>query len=153
MEIELLKDFTKSVRGSTLKRLTKVPTGYEHWKISKGSLSFAEIAKHLIDIDEWTLQKIKTPDLKSIETQTAIMGNCDRNKFLQLVSRLDETLNMKLEYLDSVDENILDQKIYDDRFNKEVSLNWIFLRGNLDHEIHHRGQIATYLRFINDQLN
>ena len=152
MEIELLKDFTKSVRESTIKRLMKVPEGYEHWKISDGSLSFAEITKHLIDLDEWTLRKINVPALKAIETQTAIMDICDSEKFLQLVSRLKETLEMKLDYLNSIDTNILKCKIYDDRFNDEVSLYWIFLRGNLDHEIHHRGQIAVYLRVLEDTI-
>ncbi len=97
MEIELLKDFTKVVRESTIKRLIKVPEGYEHWKISKGSLSFAEIAKHLIDLDEWTLRKIKEPTLKAIETQTAIMDSCTREKFLQLIEDLKYTLEKKTE--------------------------------------------------------
>ena len=152
MEIELLKDFTKTVRDSTIKRLIKVPVGYEHWKLSKGSLSFAEIAKHLIDLDVWTLQKIKQPSLKAIETQTAIMDKCDKQKFLRLISRLKETLQLKLKYLDLLDTNDLKRKIYDDRFNDEVSLYWILLRGNLDHEIHHRGQIAVYLRVLEDSI-
>ena len=150
MEIELLKDFTKAVRESTIKRLIKVPEGYKHWKICKGSLSFAEIAKHLIDLDEWTLQKIKEPTLKAIETQTAIMDSCTREKFLQLIEDLKYTLEKKLKFLDSIDANDLEHKIYDDRFNNEVSLSWILLRGNLDHEIHHRGQIAAYLRVLED---
>jgi uncharacterized damage-inducible protein DinB len=46
----------------------------------------------------------------------------------------------------------MQSKIYDDRFNDEVSIEWIILRGNLDHEIHHRGQIAVYLRMLIDNL-
>ena len=33
---------------------------------------------------------------------------------------------------------------------KEVSVWWIIVRGNLDHEIHHRGQLSSYLRAILD---
>ena len=43
--------------------------------------------------------------------------------------------------------------IYDDRYNDMVSIEWVILRGNLDHEIHHRGQIAAYLRVLQDKSN
>ena len=36
----------------------------------------------------------------------------------------------------------------DPRFGESVSVWWIIVRGNLDHEIHHRGQIAAYLRAL-----
>ena len=39
----------------------------------------------------------------------------------------------------------------DDRFGGDVSLWWVVVRGNLDHEAHHRGQLATLLRIIEDQ--
>ena len=57
MNNKLLIDFCKAVRDSTLKRLKVVPEGYENWRISKNSLSFAEIAKHLIESDDWTIKK------------------------------------------------------------------------------------------------
>jgi uncharacterized damage-inducible protein DinB len=38
----------------------------------------------------------------------------------------------------------------DDRFGGEVTLWWTIVRGNLEHEAHHRGQIAVYLRIVND---
>ena len=66
MNIELLIDFCRVVRDSTLKRLKIVPEGYENWRISKNALSFAEIAKHLIESDDWTIKKINEPAIKSI---------------------------------------------------------------------------------------
>jgi len=61
METELLTEFCKSVRGSTIKRLELVPESYENWKVSPGALSFAEIAKHIIDLDNWLFEKIRNP--------------------------------------------------------------------------------------------
>jgi hypothetical protein len=81
MEIELLTEFCRRVRGSTIKRLELVPEGYENWKISPGSLSFAEIAKHIIDLDYWLLEKIKNPDIKSIETETASIKPRNKKEF------------------------------------------------------------------------
>ena len=147
---ELLKEFTIAVRQSTLKRLVKVPEGYEHWKLFSSSLSFAEVAKHLIDIDEWLINKIKNPELKSIETQTAVMSECSREKFLKLIDGLRSSLDDKLELIESINEDELGKNFYDDSYDTDMSLAMIILRRNLDHEIHHRGQLAVYLRVIED---
>lgn len=151
MEIKLLTEFCKAVRESTLKRLKVVPEGYENWKISPGALSFAEVAKHIIDLDYWTFEKIKNPDLKSIETETAIIKNCDRERYIKLVNKLEELLEKKIEFINSLGEEKLKTKMFDDSINSEVSTEWIILRRNLDHEIHHRGQIAVYLRVLKDK--
>ena len=150
MEIELLTEFCKSVRGSTLKRLELVPEGYENWKVSPRALSFAEIAKHIIDLDNWLFEKIKNPDIKSIETETAIMKYCSRKEYKELISGLKEILQKKINLINTLDEDKLKVKIYDDAYDSEVSLAWLILRRNIDHEIHHRGQIATYLRVLKD---
>jgi uncharacterized damage-inducible protein DinB len=151
MEIDLLTEFCRSVRGSTIKRLELVPEGYENWKISDGALSFAETAKHIIDLDHWLFEKIKDPNTKSIETETAIIKNCNRKEYIELIINLKEILNKKIELINSLDEAKLKEKIYDDAYNSEVSLVWLILRRNIDHEIHHRGQIATYLRVLKDK--
>ena len=150
MEIELLTDFCKAVRGSTIKRLELVPEGYENWKISSGALSFAEIAKHIIDLDNWLFEKIKNPDIRSIETETAILKNCNRKEYEELITRLKEILEQKINLFNSFDENKLKEKIYDDAYDSEVSLAWLILRRNIDHEIHHRGQIAIYLKALKE---
>lgn len=149
MNKELLNDFTITVRNSTLKRLEEVPAGSENWKISAASLSFAEIAKHLIDIDQWIIRKIKNPNLLSIETQTAAIKNCTPKIYLQLINELKDSLNKKLVLFNLLSEEMLNEKIFEDSLDREVSLALFILRRNLDHEIHHRGQIALYLGMIN----
>ena len=150
MEIELLIEFCESVRGSTIKRLEIVPEGYENWKISPGALSFAEIAKHAIDLDNWLFEKIKNPDSRSIETENAIIKHCTRKQYKELIINLKEILEEKINLLKTFDENKLKEIMYDDAYDSEVSLAWLILRRNIDHEIHHRGQIATYLRVLKD---
>ena len=44
-----LAEFSRAVRESTLKRLRLVPDGFENWRISPQAMSFADVAKHLID--------------------------------------------------------------------------------------------------------
>ena len=113
-------------------------------------MSFAEVAHHLIDIDEWTINKIRNPELKSVETQSAVMNECSREKFIKLIGSLKESLDKKLKLIDGFSEDDLKRKIYDDSYDTEMSLAMFILRRNLDHEIHHRGQLAVYLRVIED---
>lgn len=149
----LLTKFSTAVRESTIKRLIKVPEGYENWKISKGALTFSQVAKHIIDLDYWTIEKIKNPSIRSIEIEGVEHLNCTREVYTKLISKLKESLAEKLKFIESLNDEDLERKIFDDRFNEEVSFAWIILRGNLDHEIHHRGQIAAYLRFLEDNLD
>ena len=151
MGTELLIHFCKAVRGSTIKRLEMVPEGYENWKVSPGALSFAEITKHLIDLDDWLVEKIKNPEIRSIETESAVIKNCDRREFKMLLKNLGEILERKIQFINTLNDEKLKAKIFDDRFDSEVSIAWIILRGNIDHEIHHRGQIAAYLRVLKDE--
>ena len=151
MEIDLLTEFCRSIRGSTIKRLELVPEGYENWKVSSGALSFAETAKHIIDLDYWLFEKIKNPNTKSIETETAILKNCNRKEYKELILNLKEILEKKIEIINMFNEVKLKEKIYDDSYDSEVSIAWLILRRNIDHEIHHRGQIATYLRVLKDK--
>jgi len=151
MNNELLIDFCKVVRDSTLKRLKVMPKGYENWSVSKNALSFAEIAKHLIELDDWTIQKINKPDIESILPKEGSINNCSREQFNSLITELEKSLTRKTDFIKTLDKEKMESKIYDDRFNGEVSIWWIFLRGNLDHEIHHRGQIAAYLRILKDE--
>ena len=152
MDNNLLVDFCKAVRDSTLKRLKAVPEGYENWRASKNSLNFAEIASHLIELDEWTIKKINEPTIQSILPEKGSMENCSREKFNAMISELEESSEKKIKIFSSLGEEKMHSKIYDDRFDDEVSIEWIILRGNLDHEIHHRGQIAVYLRVLKDEL-
>ncbi|UCH65452.1 MAG: hypothetical protein JSW63_12745 [Ignavibacterium sp.] len=150
MNSELLIAFSKAVRDSTLKRLKTVPEGYENWCISENALSFAEIASHLIDTDEWLIKKLNHPATKSIVAEKGSIKACNRKDFNSLILGLEKGIEKKIELIISLEEEKIKSKIYDDRFNDEVSIEWIILRGNIDHEIHHRGQIAAYLRALED---
>jgi uncharacterized damage-inducible protein DinB len=152
MNNEILIDFCKAVRESTLKRIKSVPQGFENWRISKNALSFAEIVKHLIEIDEWTIRKINEPSIKSILPEKDSLENCTQEQFKELIVELDKSLERKINFIGSLDNKKMQIKIYDDRFIDKVSVEWIILRGNLDHEIHHRGQIAAYLRVLMDKI-
>lgn len=149
---EILIEFIRAVRNSTIKRLERVPAGFENYSPSNGSLSIANIAKHIIDLDNWTFDKLKNPSLKAIETQTANITIGSRFEYEDMIEELNELAEEKIVLIESMSEADLQKKMFDDRFDSEVTVEWILLRGNLDHEIHHRGQLAVYLRLIQDGM-
>ena len=149
---ELIK-FSRAVRHSTLKRLRKIPKGYENWKPTAYVLTIAEITKHLIDCDYWLFEKMTNESLKSTVPETNSFLINKREEFENLLEELKETQVKREQLIRMLTEEKLFHKIFDDRFNDKVTVWWIIVRGNLDHEIHHRGQIALYLKLIDQNIN
>ena len=147
-EAERLVAFAHAVRDSTLERLRRVPPGRENWRFAPGAMSFADLAQHLVDTDEWLFKKIKVKKLDPILGEAGTVEITDRAEYLALIDALVRTGDARCALLESLTDDQLDEKIFDARFGGEVSLWWIIVRGNLDHEIHHRGQIASYLRAV-----
>ncbi len=146
-----LAEFSNAVRISSIERLQLIPAGKENWKISPGAMSSADIAYHLIQTDDWLLKKIELKDLESIKGDTGAVEIKTRNNYLELIEELNNSGKKRAGFILSLDDRVFQEKIYDDRFGKKVSVWWIIVRGNLDHEIHHRGQLSSYLRAIDTQ--
>ncbi len=70
----------------------------------------------------------------------------DNVEFRELIDRLQQSGERRHTFIRELDENKLLSTIFDKRFGKEVTIWWIIVRGNLDHEIHHRGQLSAYLK-------
>ena len=148
---EQLAEYAAAVRDSSLKRLRRVPAEYENWRPSKRALSFADLAHHLVAADEWLFAKLDDPTLRGMVAEAGEAGQVSRAEFLALLERLERSGVRRAEILSNLDAANLERKTPDDRFGGEVTVWWLAVRGNLDHEAHHRGQIATYLRILTDQ--
>jgi uncharacterized damage-inducible protein DinB len=70
----------------------------------------------------------------------------NRDEYIDLLSQLETTGRERADLIERLGSEHLARKIYDSRFGDKVSVWWIIMRGNLDHEIHHRGQLSVYLR-------
>ena len=147
-EVARLIEFSKVVRESTLKRLKKLNFSTVNRSPKPGMMSFADIAGHLIDSDEWMIRKIKNKNLDPIDGIPGSVIIRSEEQLNNLFARLEKSLIDKCEFLGTLEDNVLEEKIYDSRFNGEVSVWWIIVRGNIDHEIHHRGQLAAYLSMM-----
>jgi len=149
-EGERLAVFSRAVRESTLKRLRQVPRGFEKRRISAESMSLADIAHHLVESDRWLFRKLKQPTLSSMVAAAGEAGNLNGQGFRQLLIELEKTGERRARLLEEMSPSDLAAIIPDDRFGGEVSVWWVIVRGNLDHEIHHRGQIAASLRVLQE---
>ena len=148
LEAQRLAAFARAVRESTLERLRRVPPGQETWRFAPGAMSFADLAQHLVDTDEWFFKKIKVKTLDPILGVAGSVTVANRAEYQALIDALVRTGEQRTNLLESLADDQLDEQIFDARFGGEVSFWWILVRGNLDHEIHHRGQIASYLRAV-----
>ena len=140
-----LAEFFRAVRESSLKRLRLVPAGSENWRITTQSMSFADLAQHLVDADEWLFKKLKVGTLQPMVGRAGLINVQKRDQYLDIVSELERSGQRRTAMLEQITDSQLTEPIFDDRFGREVTTWWIIVRGNLDHEIHSRGQIAAYL--------
>lgn len=147
-EAKRLAGLSSAVRNSTIKRLKLVPAGSENWRIDSDSMSFADVAQHIIDADEWLFKMLKTKNLPPMRGRAGLADVTHRDVYLSLIADLVRTGEVRSRLLEGLSEEQLTEMIDDERFAGKVSVWWIIVRGNLDHEIHHRGQIAAYLRML-----
>lgn len=142
-----LAELSQAVRESTQKRLRAMPEGQEDWRPAEGAMSVVDLAQHLVDADNWLFKKLKEPDLKRMADQAGA-GRLAKPKTVQnLIADLELTGRQRIEILENLSDEVLLSRMDDERFGN-VTVWWIIVRGNLDHEAHHRGQLSTYLRIM-----
>jgi uncharacterized damage-inducible protein DinB len=81
----------------------------------------------------------------------ALAGQVAHATYLDLLGELERLGEERAEWLSQLTDGELDEAIPDDPFGGMVAIWWVIVRGNLDHEAHHRGQVAAYLRVIASQ--
>lgn len=145
-----LAEWSDAVRHSSLKRLMLAPEGAENWQPAPRLMSFADLAQHLVDADEWLFRKLKDPGLQPIQGRPGLVRIGRRDDYLRLIARLNQTGEERRALIESLASDMWNHEIPDERFGGNVSVWWILLRGNLDHEIHTRGQIALYLTLYDE---
>lgn len=148
---ERLAELSRAIRASTLKRLHRVPPGRENWRLSPNALSFADIAQHLIDADEWLFRKLDDPGLEPMVARSGSAVIADRQEYESIIVGLVTSGERRAGMIAELSEDDLARRMFDGRFGAGVSVWWIVVRGNLDHESHHRGQLAAYLRALENE--
>lgn len=145
-ESKRLADFSNAVRLSTLQRLRAVPSGKENFRATPEAMSFAEKALHLIDCDNYLFDRLEGKNTPPLHGPSSPLHIRDRAQYDALLGALESSGNQRAMVIENLSDNALAETLNDARFDGPITVWWLIIRGNLDHEIHHRGQLAAYLR-------
>ncbi len=141
-----LADFSEAVRESTLKRLRSVPQGLENWRYKDKKMSFSDLACHLLECDNWMFRTLNFERLDPVLESHFISRS--RSEYDGLLAQLSQTGLERSSLIRSYSEEDFRRNVYDTRVCHDVTVWWIIVRGNLDHEIHHRGQLSILLNLV-----
>ena len=149
LDLERLATFSDDVRNSTLKRLRRVPGGRENDSIPDGMMSPADIAAHLVQCDE---KLFELPSTRFCAKTLGVAGQqvvTDAREYATLVTSLEHLRETRRKFILAQDDASLAELIaFESLIGKgEMDLCSILYR-TLDHEIHHRGALAVFLRHI-----
>jgi len=141
-----LAEWSRAVRESSLKRLRAVPAGSENWRPVANAMSFGDLAHHIVEADEWLFRKLEARTLAPIVGHAGAVTITAREQYLDLLREIEQVGTRRSQLIARLTDEQLRERVEDRRFGGEVTVWWILVRGNIDHEIHHRGQISAYLR-------
>ncbi len=150
MKINLV-EFSEAVRESSMKRFRNVPHGYENWTYLKGKMSFSDLVQHLIDADNDLFERLVNKKDFSLGGNAGAVQIKSRTEYEALLVNLENSGVARKSLIEGYDDEDFKTMIYDRRFGENKSAWWILVRGNLDHEIHHRGQLSVYLNLVTDR--
>ena len=145
-ESQRLAAWSLAVRDSSLKRLSLVRPGLENWRVTPESMSFADVAFHLIEADQWLFDKLADPSRSPMVGRARTTNISAPDQYRAVCANLEAMGQRRAAFLESLSPEQLEATVPDQRFGGLVTVWWVIVRGNLDHEVHHRGQVAAWLR-------
>ena len=148
-----LAELARQVRDSTVKRLARVRPEDRGWRPGSGIMSFADMLKHLVDVDRWLLERLDGRCGADVQpcpgAADALDWETAMTEFQQLGRRLQERVSLYTpEDLTAVSfpANPGDGGSAGGSAAGEGTPLWmLLLRRGLDHEIHHRGELQLML--------
>ena len=144
----LANQYLKS-RNSTLKRLNKVPMGFEHWRPTPNSMSFTDTAVHLLEVDNAYLDSFDSKIMGKCLGRATTDTDISREDFENLLLKLEKSAAIISNEIKSKDYSFLSESIEIERIagNQRVSYFALFTTA-IDSEAHHRGELVVYLKLL-----
>lgn len=145
MEIKTIDpfiDYYKRIRGRTLEVIAQIPPTEIDWTYATGKFSFGDVIRHIATIERYMYAE------NMLGKPSAYPG-CDRS----LAPGYDDCVAF-MNRLHSESMAIFAALTPDDLQLKCVTpggisiTRWKWLRAMIEHEIHHRGQLFTYLGIL-----
>lgn len=131
--------FLNGVRKRTMQYVTVVPNSILEWKPAEGKFSTGELLRHL--------GSTQLMYLHAFEHGKWIYPGHDNSKgdSIEEISRYLEVCHTRLvERLLALGNHLLEKKI--PTLHGHEVRSWRIMMALVEHEIHHRGQLSTYLQ-------
>lgn len=135
---DFLHYFSK-IHQRSIKVINKVPSDKLGWKPKEGMLSFGEIIIHVANINRQMYAESAKFELSKYSGYTA---DSDIDVMAHFLKSYEETHKI---FASLTDDDMLKKTITP--AGVKITL-WKWLRAMIEHEVHHRGQIYSYLALL-----
>ena len=145
MEIQDIGIFVRychSIRNRTLAVVKEIPPDKIEWKPNSSAFSFGDIIRHMASLQRYMFAET----IQGNESLYPGHASDLANGYEEVRNFLDRTFTESMEIISEMSTNELLEKCKTPA-GIQISV-WKWLRAMIEHEIHHRGQIYTYLRLI-----
>jgi uncharacterized damage-inducible protein DinB len=142
----------EGIRARTRTLYPKIPADKMTWAPEAKALTLGQILRHLAMSEAGLLDVVRSGNWWYLDERvgpplTSYVGPAtDKEAEIQ---RLEETHAATISFLREAPEDVLEREHRYERLGRVVT-GWQVILGIAEHEAHHRGQIATYLRLLGD---
>lgn len=140
--IQEFLDYLDSVRGRTIRVIDKIPPDKINWRPETGAFSFADIIRHIAGMEYHTWANVA----RFKRSTYAGHGTDLADGYDEVMAFFDDCHAKATAIFEQITDEELQQKCTTPA-GVEITL-WKWLRSWFEHEVHHRGQMYTYLRLI-----
>lgn len=142
----------EAVRAKTRNLFPKIPGDKMTWAPHPKALTLGQLLRHLHQSEAGLVDVLRTGKWWYLEERigpelTDYVGPAT-DKDAE-VARLEEVHAATIAFLRGAAEEALHREYRSQRLNRAMQ-GWAIILGTAEHESHHRGQIATYLRLLGD---
>jgi uncharacterized damage-inducible protein DinB len=142
-ELSILREHLERYRGVTLQTLDMVPNEKLPWFPAQAQFSFAEQFLHIAQVEEFYARGLLEGDWNASRFDPP----AERQTRETLRRKLEETHKRTFAQLDTLESGKLDAIVSVPKVPVEWPLrSWLWYL--VEHEIHHKAQLALYLRQV-----
>ena len=140
-------DYYEKIRQRTLKAIRSIPPEKMDWTYKEGKFTFADLIRHLGSIERYMYAE----NARLRPSRYPGHGKNVADGYEDVLAYLDRTHKESMEIFARLSDDDLQRKCKTP-VGTEIRV-WKWLRAMVEHEIHHRGQIYTYLSMIGESAS
>ena len=145
MEIKTINPFLEyyeKIRARTKTVIAQVPADKINWTYREGKFTFADLIRHLAAIERFMYAE----NVKLKPSRYPGHGKELADGYQNILAYMDQMHQESMQIFTSLSDQDLQKKCTTPG-GIEITV-WKWLRAMIEHEIHHRGQIFTYLSML-----